>query len=155
MDQIIFTTSRNRDVMASKFWIIVASKDHVMQGVSLGIAQGGHGKRSGLAGMHKGDMIVYYSPKAQLESIKTLHAFTAIGEIADEELFQVEESPDFKPFRRKVLYTKTGDVRIGPLIQDLTFIGNKKSWGYAFRFGLLEIPKEDFDRISEKFPVSR
>ena len=141
--------------MTSKFWIVVASKDHVMRGVSLGIAQAGHGNRSGLVRMHKGDMIVYYSPKAQLESTKTLHAFTAIGEITDEELFQVEESPDFKPFRRKVLYTKTGEVRIAPLIEDLTFIGNKKSWGYAFRFGLLEIPKEDFDRILEKFPASR
>ena len=154
-DQINYTTSQNRHVMISKYWIIVASKDHVMRGVCLGIAQAGHGKRSGLARMHKDDKIACYSPKAQLESTKTLHAFTAIGEIADEEMFQVEESPDFKPFRRKVLYTKTGEVRIRPLIQDLTFIGNKKSWGYAFRFGLLEIPKEDFNRISEKFPVSR
>jgi predicted RNA-binding protein len=139
--------------MTSKYWIIVASKDHVMRGVSLGIAQAGHGKRSGLARMHNGDMIIYYSPKVQLESKKILHAFTAIGQIADEEPFQAEESPDFKPFRRKVRYIKTGEVRIGPLIQDLTFIGNKKSWGYAFRFGLLEIPKEDFDCIAEKFPA--
>jgi len=64
----------------------------------------------------------------------------------------VEESPDFKPFRRTVPYKKTGEVSIGPLIQDLTFIRNKKSWGYVFRFGLQEIPKEDFDRIAEKFP---
>jgi predicted RNA-binding protein len=153
-DQINHITSQNRHVMTSKYWIVVASKDHVMRGVCLGIAQAGNGKRSGLSRMRKGDMIVYYSPKEQLESTRTLHAFTAIGEIADEELFQIEESPDFKPFRRKVLYTKTGEVRIAPLIQDLTFIGNKKSWGYAFRFGLLEIPKEDFDRISEKFHAS-
>jgi len=139
--------------MTAKYWIVVASKDHVMRGVTRGIAQAGHGKRSGLARMHKGDMIIYYSPKVQFEGNEILHAFTAIGEIADEELFQVEESPDFKPFRRKVRYTKTGEVRIRPLIQDLTFIGNKKSWGYAFRFGLLEIPHEDFDRIAEKFPV--
>ena len=49
--------------MTSKYWIIVASKDHVMRGVTLGFAQAGHGKRSGLARMHKGDMVVYYSPK--------------------------------------------------------------------------------------------
>jgi predicted RNA-binding protein len=152
-DQIIYTTNWKRHVMTSKYWIIVASKDHVMRGVTRGIAQAGHGKRSGLARMHKGDMIIYYSPKVQFEGNELLHAFTAIGEIADEEPFQVEESLDFKPFGRKVRYTKSGEVRIRPLIQDLTFIGNKKSWGYAFRFGLLEIPKEDFDRIAEKFPV--
>jgi len=45
------------------YWIIVASKDPGMRGVTLGIAQAGNGKHSGLARMHKGDMIVYYSPK--------------------------------------------------------------------------------------------
>lgn len=139
-------------MMTAKYWIIVASKDHAMRGVSLGIAQAGHGKRSGLARMRKGDMIIYYSPKVRFEGNEILHAFTAIGEVADEEIFQVGESPDFKPFRRKVQYLKTGEVRIAPLIQDLSFIGNKKSWGYAFRFGLLEIQKDDFDRISERFP---
>jgi len=139
--------------MAPKYWIIVASKDHVMRGVTFGIAQAGHGKQSGLARMHKGDMIVYYSPKVQFESNEILHAFTGIGEIVDDDLFQIDESPDFKPFRRKVRYTKTGEVSIGPLIQDLTFIRNKKSWGYVFRSGLMEIPKEDFDRIAEKFLV--
>jgi predicted RNA-binding protein len=135
-----------------KYWIIVASEDHVTRGVSLGIAQAGHGKQSGLARMHKGDMMVYYSPKARFDSSEALHAFTAIGVIEDDALFQVEETPDFRPFRRKVHYIKTGEVRIEPLVQDLTFIRYKKSWGYAFRYGLLEIPKEDFDRILERFP---
>ncbi len=138
--------------MTPKYWIIVASKDHVMRGVSLGIAQSGLGKRSGLAQMNKGDMITFYSPKVRFESDQPLHAFTAVGEIADEDVFQVEESPDFKPFRRTVRYIKTGEVRIRSLIPDLTFIRNKKSWGYTFRFGILEIPEEDFFRISEKFP---
>jgi predicted RNA-binding protein len=135
----------------TKYWILVASEDHVMRGVSLGIAQAGHGKQSGLSRMHKGDMIVYYSPKVRFEGSEALHAFTAIGEIEDEVIFQVEETPDFKPFRRKVHYIKTGEVRIEPLIPDLTFITNKKSWGYAFRYGLLQIQKDDFDRIRKKF----
>lgn len=41
--------------------------------------------------------------------------------------------------------------QIRPMIQDLTCIGNKKSWGHAFRFDFVAIPKEDFDRIAEKF----
>ncbi len=138
--------------MTAKYWILVASKDHVMRGVSLGIAQAGHGKRSGIARMHSGDMVIYYSPKVRYGGDEVLHAFTAIGEIADEEMFQVKETPDFKPFRRKVLYKTTGEVRIAPLIPDLTFIRNKRSWGYPFRSGLFEIGKDDFDRISAKFP---
>ena len=60
-------------------------------------------------------------------------------------------STDFKPFRRNVKYRLTGTVKIEPMIHDLTFIRNKKAWGAAFRFGLREIPKEDFDRIELAF----
>ncbi len=116
----------------TKYWIIVASEDHVMRGVFLGIAAGGM-ETVRWRGWYKGDMIVYYSPKTRFDGSEALHAFTAIGVIEDDALFQVEETPDFRPFRRKVHYIKTGKVRIKPLVPELTFIRNKKSWGYAFR----------------------
>ncbi len=137
-----------------RYWIIVASQEHVMLGVNGGFAQAGHGKRSGLARMHAGDRIIYYSPKVALGGDEPLHAFTALGEVADEEIVQVEMTPDFKPFRRKVKYLYTGDVKIEPLVKDLQFIRNKKSWGYAFRFGLLGIPEDDFQRILQEFERS-
>ena len=140
--------------MTVRYWIIVASKDHVMRGVSLGIAQAGHGKRSGIARLQKGDKVAFYSPKVRFEGNEALHAFTATGEISDDEVFQVAESPDFKPFRRHVHYSATGEVGIAPLIPDLAFIKNKRSWGYPFRSGLLEIGKEDFNRISAGFSPS-
>jgi len=139
-------------IMASRrYWILVASQEHVKLGVSGGFAQAGHGKRSGLARMHAGDRIVYYSPKAEFGGTGPLHAFTAIGEVADDEIVQVDMSPDFKPFRRNVRYLKTGEVKIEPLINDLQFIRNKKSWGYTFRFGILEIQHEDFEKIEKAF----
>nr|WP_320160799.1 EVE domain-containing protein [uncultured Methanoregula sp.] len=134
-----------------RYWIIVASEEHVMLGVNGGFAQAGHGKRSGLARMHAGDRIIYYSPKTVFGGNDPLHAFTALGEVADNEIVQVEMSPDFRPFRRKVNYQLTGEVKIEPLIQDLEFIRNKRSWGSAFRFGLLEIQKADFERIEQAF----
>jgi hypothetical protein len=134
----------------ARYWIIVASKNHVMHGVSLGIAQAGHGKRSGLARMHKGDGIVYYSPKVEYEGHEPLRSFTALGFVEDEEIYQVEESPDFKPFRRRVRYVPAQDIKTEPLVKDLKFIRNKKAWGYVMRFGLIEIPEEDFIFIAEK-----
>ena len=131
----------SKDMSIPHFWIIVASKDHVMSGVKGGFAQAGHGRRSGLTRMHTGDSIVYYSPKMVLGGDAPLHAFTALGTIADDEIVQVEMTPDFRLFRRNVKYLYTGDVKIEPLIDDLRFIRNKKSWGYAFRFGLLEIER--------------
>jgi len=136
-----------------RYWILVASGEHVKLGVSGGFAQAGHGKRSGLARMHAGDRIIYYSPKIEFKGTGQLHAFTAIGEVADDEIVQVEMSPDFKPFRRNVKYVKTGEVKIEPLISDLEFIRNKKSWGYAFRFGILEIRQPDFERIEKAFSI--
>lgn len=138
-----------------RYWIIVASKNHVMHGVSLGIAQAGHGKRSGLSRMHTGDGIVYYSPKVTYEGGEPLKSFTALGFIEDEEIFQVEESPDFRPFRRRVKYIATRDVEAAPLVSDLQFIRNKKAWGYVMRFGLIEITEEDFDLIAGKMGVDR
>ena len=35
------------------------------------------------------------------------------------------------------------------LIARLTFIHHKKSWGFVFRFGFFEIPKEDSETISK------
>ena len=137
--------------MGKRYWIGVASKNHVMHGVSLGIVMTNHGKRSGIARMHKGDGFIYYSPKVTFEGKEPLHAFTAIGEIADENIFQAEESPDFRPFRRNAVYRKTGDVPIEPLVPGLSFIRNKQSWGYVFRFGLVEIPEDDFRRIEKAF----
>jgi len=43
-------------------WPGVVSADHVRRGVELGIAQIGHGKRSGVARMRPDDLIVRYRP---------------------------------------------------------------------------------------------
>jgi predicted RNA-binding protein len=133
-----------------KYFIEVVSREHVLRGVQMGIAQIGHGKRSGLAQMKKGDWFIYYSPKVAIESKEPLQAFTALGQIADDEIYQVEESKTFKPFRRKVKYEKVKEAPIQPLIDKLSFIKNKKLWGYVFRYGLVEIPKEDFGVVAKE-----
>ena len=51
------------DNRETKYWIIVASKDHVKNGISAGIAQACHGKSSPLKRMKKGDYLIYYSGK--------------------------------------------------------------------------------------------
>ncbi len=45
------------------------------------------------------------------------------------------------------------EAPIRPLIENLTFIKNKKSWGYIFRFGLIEIPEPDFLQIAAAMNV--
>lgn len=131
-----------------KYWIGVVSKEHVTRGVSLGIAQIGHGKRSGLARLHAGDGFVYYSPKESFDGDTPLQAFTAIGHVSDNEIWQADEG-DFKPWRRRVAYAKAVDAPIKPLLNKLSFTAGKTSWGYAFRYGLIEVTEEDFALIAE------
>ena len=56
----------------------------------------------------------------------------------------------FVPFRRDVDFLNCTEVPISPLIPNLTFIQNKKNWGYIFRLGLFEIQNDDFDLISSQ-----
>jgi predicted RNA-binding protein len=133
-----------------KYWIVVASKDHAYIGISNGIIQANHGKEAPLKRMHKGDGVIIYSGKEKLEEDLKYQKFTGVGEILDDEIFQVKVTKDFTPFRRKVSYLPSKDISIIPLIPLLSFIKNKSSWGYPFRFGLLEISEQDFKLIADK-----
>jgi len=124
-------------------WLGVVSRDHVRRGVRLGIAQIGHGKRSGLAKMQRGDCLVYYSPRASLSGNEQVKAFTAIGEIVDDEIWQADEG-EFKPWRRAVAYDEdTVDVAVDDL-KDRLELTSTPSWGYQLRRGL--VPLSDRDR---------
>lgn len=136
-----------------KYWIGVVSKEHVMRALEQGIAQIGHGKRSGLARMHTGDWLIYYSPKERFDGNTPLQAFTAIGKVVDDEIWQADEG-DFKPFRRSVNYYKAQDALIRPLLDELSFTAGKSNWGYAFRYGLFEVTEQDFELISAAMKVN-
>jgi hypothetical protein len=133
-----------------KYWVITASKDHVKNGISQGIAQTCHGKSAPLKRMKKGDFVIYYSGKQTLGKPEKCQEFTALGKVLNDEIYQFQVSEDFCPSRRNIEFSQCKDISILPLINDLQFFQNKKSWGYPFRFGILEINKHDFDLISSQ-----
>lgn len=128
----------------------MASKDHVKTGLAEGIAQTCHGMASPLKRMRKDDFIIYYSGKQALERPGVCQEFTAIGNVMDEEVYQLRVSEDFCPSRRNIDFLLSEDVSILPLIFGLNFIYNKKSWRYPFRFGFFEINRHDFELISSQ-----
>lgn len=137
----------------TKYCVSVASKDHVKNGITDGFAQACHGKEAPLKRMKPNDFIIYYSGKQTLGKAEKCQEFTAIGQVKDDEVYQFQMSGDFCPFRRNIEFLEHQDTSILPLINDLQFIQNKKSWGYPFRFGFFEITKHDFDLISSKMLV--
>lgn len=131
-----------------RYWIGVASKDHVRRGVAGGFCQLCHGKSHPLKKMGQGDWIIYYSPKEQFGGDTPCQSFTAIGEVVGQQVYEVEMFPGFVPFRRDIRFVPAQDAPIRPLLDRLAFIQDKSRWGYAFRFGHFEISPGDFELIA-------
>ncbi|EFC50850.1 predicted protein [Naegleria gruberi] len=134
---------------AIKYFLIVASKDHVRKGIELSIAQACHGKVAPLKRMKAGDRVVYYSSKIKMEEsgkANSCQMFTAIGTVkSDDKPYQVVMSEDFKPWRVNVEFEKNvKELSVHSVLDQLEFITNKKNWGMAFRFGFKEISESDF-----------
>lgn len=146
----------DREHDSHKYWIGVVSKAHVLKRIEGGFAQLNHGKNAPLRRLHQGDALVFYSPRLSYPDGAPLQAFTAIGVIKSGDIYQVDTGDGFKPYRIDVRYFQSRETPIKPLIEKLSFIRNQRSWGAAFRFGLLEIPERDFLLIAEslgcKFP---
>jgi predicted RNA-binding protein len=138
-----------------QFWVGVVSREHVLRGVEGGFIQLNHGKRAPLQRLHAGDGLVMYSPRTSYPSGESLQRFTAIGVVVTGEIYQVEMSEDFKPHRVDVNFFKSTEVPIKALIERLSFIKNKTSWGAAFRFGYINVPAADFLLIAKAMGVER
>jgi hypothetical protein len=139
----------------TRYWIGVASKDHVDAGVAGGFCQTDHGKSVGLEKLRPGDWIVYYAPKMEMGAGETVRAFVAIGEIQPGEPYQVEMTPEFHPWRRDVNFRADAQqADIYPLLDDLSFITDRSHWGIKFRRSLFEVSEADFRRIAVAMGVA-
>ncbi len=151
-----------------KYWIGVASKDHALRGVKEGIAQVCHGKKAPLARMKSGDWLIYYSSVKTFTSLETpgqrnkkenqCQSFVSIGRIVDDVVYQYEMTPGFIPYRRRVEYLPSNqirDVQLHEVKDKLEFIQrNLSNWGLILRRGLFEISLHDFQLIRDRMTKS-
>jgi hypothetical protein len=129
-----------------RFWIVVASLDHVELSVAGRFVEVNHGKAGPLERMRCGDGIACYSPRRTYPDGEPLQAFTALGRVAAAPIVQ---SPlEHQPFRRAVAWLPSSHAPVRPLLDSLGFVANRAHWGAAFRFGFLRIGAEDFLRIA-------
>jgi hypothetical protein len=132
----------------NRYWIGVVSASHVRLGVQGGFAQLCHGKSAPLRRMNPGDWLVYYSPRTDFAKGEPLQAFTAIGQVEDDRVYEYRMSDSFVPFRRNIRYTNCKETKIGTLLEQLSFTRGNRNWGYLFRLGHFEIGQEDFITIA-------
>ncbi|CAM3333734.1 EVE domain-containing protein [Asticcacaulis taihuensis] len=126
-----------------RFWLAVASAEHVRRGRAEGFMQVNHGKLAPLKRLKQGDGIVYYSPSEQMGVKDGFQSFTAIGRIKEGEPYQGFMSAGFQPFRRNVEWEDGREQPIRPLLGTLD-LTRDRNWGYALRSGLLELSAGDF-----------
>jgi len=137
----------------TRYWIGVASREHVRRGVTGGFCQLNHGKAGPMRRLSPGDWIVYYSPRESLNEGEPVQAFTAIGEIAEGEPYVGEMGGGMEATRRDVRFLKAKDAPIRPLLDTLSFTRGRASWGYAFRRGSFAIDEADFRVIANAMGV--
>ncbi|HEY9045831.1 MAG TPA: EVE domain-containing protein [Ohtaekwangia sp.] len=133
-----------------RYWITVASKDHVQHGIAGGFIQACHGKAAPLKRMRPDDWVIFYSPKQTMNGTAKCQTFSALGKVCDENVYSFAMSEDFIPFRRNIAFVSCQEIPITSLLHELEFIADKKSWGYPFRFGFFEIGEKDFTLISNR-----
>ncbi|MBW4061225.1 EVE domain-containing protein [Candidatus Saccharibacteria bacterium] len=132
-----------------KAWIGVVARSHVEQGIREKIAQLGHGTRAPLARLSPGDWLIYYSSQSEYPDGEPVQAFTAIGRVPDDEIYEQVTESGFHPFRRRVEYVEAKEAPIKPLLPYLSFSRNTSNWGMVMRRGLVEITIEDVKLIAE------
>jgi hypothetical protein len=112
----------------TRYWIGVASRDHLLRGVAGGFCQLSHGKAGPVKRLSPGDWIAYYSPRTEMRGGEPVQAFTAIGRIKPGEPYQGDMGGGFHPMRRDVAFLKAKEAAIRPLLADLALTRGKVSW---------------------------
>lgn len=128
----------------TKYWVGVASKNHVKLGVDGGFSQLCHGKHAPLVRMKPGDFIFYYAPKVSLEGKESYQRIIALGKIVSEKPYQVSMGEDFHPYRKDVsFYHPEREVPLSELNQLAEWIEVRP----RLRYGHFEISKSLFQAI--------
>ena len=144
----------------TKNWIAVASADHARRGRDErvpGFMQVGHGKLAPLKRVQPGDRVAYYSPRLlgsgpASDPNNLFQSFVSIGIVQPGEPYAFDMG-GFVPYRRNVIYLKSKEASILPLLDDFEFVENRAHWGYKFRFGLFTISDHDMRLIAQAMGV--
>jgi hypothetical protein len=132
----------------TRYWIGVASRDHVKAAETGGFCQFCHGRETRVRELSAGDGVVYYSPRERMGEGALIRAFTAIGRVRPGTAYHAEQSGCFHPWRRAIDYQPTKEAPITPLLGQLSFSRENQNWRWLMRQGFLEITRADFDTIA-------
>ncbi|GAA1706143.1 EVE domain-containing protein [Kribbella yunnanensis] len=129
-------------------WLAVVSAEHTRGAVAGGFVQLNHGKRPGVARLHRGDGFVIYSPTDQYGDKTPLRAFTALGIVADDAPYQAAPMSmgthgTVAPWRRTITFEQLTPLPLVDITAEL-HLTSQPNWGYQLRRGLVPLTPSDF-----------
>lgn len=123
-------------------WVGVAVAAHVARGVREGFAAFSHGSRAAAARLAEGDRVTYYAPRQDIDG-PACQAFVALGTV-EAAAPSERDLGTFRPWVRRVAWESVTPAPIRPLLEALSFVTDKRSWGMVFRRGLFRVSPGDF-----------
>ncbi|GAA5105741.1 EVE domain-containing protein [Bartonella jaculi] len=136
-----------------KHSIAVISRAHARLAAEFGFLQVCHGKAGALRKTSKGDEVFIYCPRCEMRAGKVLQTIEFQCIFKDNHIYQVEQAPQFTPFRKDVVFNKQAQPVVLKEIQGLEFLTNPH-WGMLARQGFFEITAYDAVRIREAMGIS-
>jgi len=130
-----------------RFWVVVASREHVSLAVAGSFCQAAHGKLTPLRRLSAGDRVVYYAPRVGLRSGDRVQAFVALGEVSDGSIYRISLDGS-SVYRRSMHYREVSEVPVRPLLERLSMTRGYEPWGFVFRRSLFEITASDHDLLA-------
>ncbi|MEQ1977499.1 EVE domain-containing protein [Xenorhabdus sp. SGI240] len=129
-----------------KHWIAVISRAHARLAADSGFLQVCHGKAGPLRKTRAGDEVFIYCPRSEMKSGEILKTVEYQCVFTHDDIYQVEQFPGFKPFRKDVIFDPSFQSVVLKDIDGLEFTANPQ-WGMLARRGFFEISTNDAARI--------
>ena len=132
----------------ARYFLGLAERLHARMCMEAGVVVLGIKGPAGVKKLSPGDGVVYYSPKTEPDG-ETLQAFTAIGEVVGEDIYERSFGGDTLIWVRNMEWQPdVHEAPIRPLLEDLSWIKKPQNWGFYMRGSSREITAEDFTLIS-------
>lgn len=129
------------------FYLISASRDHVLSARKQSIVQANHGVKAPMERLRPGDGVAFYSARHQLKGKEPCQRFTAMATVADGHVFQERVTETFKPWRRVAVFEEGfKEIDINDVLGDLECLGKGKGkWGVYLRRGFIRMTRLDWE----------
>lgn len=125
-----------------RHWVAVISREHASIAAGSGFLQVCHGKAAPLRQTGAGDEVFIYCPRTEMGKGALLRTVEYHCVFRDDVIYQVEQFPGFRPFRKDVTFSKNLCAVVLKNVAGLQFSSNS-GWGMLTRRGFFEIGLSD------------